>query len=78
MKGENVYMYDQPPPYAGIFQDQQQRQTQFDSRQRVNHVSNGFVDPNDPSKIYVSAPSAPQMEDAPPPSYTESLNKKKE
>ena len=79
-------MADQPPPYSGIFENQQPYR--FDNSAPVNtntsnmnqsaNVANGFINPNDPSKIYVSAPSAPGYEDAPPPSYTDSMNKKKE
>lgn len=72
-QGNTVFMYDQPPPYAGIYQDV--NTNKFDERQKVPNVQNGFVNPNDPSKIYYA--SAPQ-ENAPPPSYHESLNKKKE
>lgn len=50
-QGETVFMYEQPPPYSGIFQDE--NLNKFDEKQKVQ---NGFVNPNDPSKIYVSAP----------------------
>jgi hypothetical protein len=49
-------MYDQPPPYSGIFQPQEQHLNRFDEKSRV---TNGFIDPNDPSKVYV--PSAPKQ-----------------
>lgn len=52
--GDTVFMYEQPPPYAGIYSDEN-HMNKFDERQKVQ---NGFVNPNDPSKIYVaSAPS---------------------
>ena len=54
-QAENVFMYDTPPPYAGINSNQQQAH-QFDARNRVNNVSHGYANPNDPSKVYVSAP----------------------
>jgi hypothetical protein len=71
-------MYDHPPPYSGIFQGQQQTQYKFDEHHRVNQVSSGFVNPNDPSKVYVAAqpPSAPSQPDEAPPSYSESQKKK--
>ena len=53
-QGENVFMYDTPPPYAGIFPNQQQTH-QFEARNRVTNVSNGYVNPNEPSKVYVAA-----------------------
>ena len=50
-----MYRYDQPPPYSGIYESNQQYQ--FNERDRV---TNGFVDPKDPSKVYVaSAPPQP-------------------
>ncbi len=58
-QAENVFMYDTPPPYSGIYSNQQQTH-QFDSRDRVNNVSHGYVNPNDPSKVYVTA-SAPYV-----------------
>lgn len=73
--GENVFMYEQPPPYSGIFQENQQSEHKFDVRQRVNNVQSGFINPNDPSKVYVSA-SAPKLPDEAPPSYSESTKKK--
>jgi len=69
-QGESVFMYEQPPPYTGIFKEQPNTY-QFDVRQRV---ANGFVDPNDPNKVYM--PSAPS--DEKPPSYDDSIHKKKE
>lgn len=72
-QGENVFMYDQPPPYSGIYNSNDQKFNTFDEKQRVSNVSQGFVSPNDPSKVYV--PSAPQDEDLPP-SYTDSQSKK--
>lgn len=71
--GENVYMYEQPPPYSGIFDQNEQKMNSFDERQRVSNVTDGFVNPSDPSKVYV--PSAPQEEDLP--SYADSQTKKK-
>jgi hypothetical protein len=56
--GDNVFMYDQPPPYSGIFDQKDQKTNSFDERHRVQNVTNGFVSQNDPSKVYV--PSAPQ------------------
>ena len=36
-------MYDAPPPYSGIFQNQQQQQYKFDERNRVTtNVTSGF------------------------------------
>jgi hypothetical protein len=69
-QGENVYMYDQPPPYAGIYDQKDQKTNTFDIRQRV---ATGYVNPDDPSKVYV--PTAPQEEELPP-SYSDSQNKK--
>jgi hypothetical protein len=68
-QGEDVFMYDSPPPYSGIFP--QQKQNEFDVRQRVSH---GYVNPNDPSKVYVAA-SAPANDEVPPPSYNDSKKK---
>jgi len=68
--GENVYMYDQPPPYNGIFPS-----TQTFSFEDRNRVANGYVNPNDPSKTYVASAPYP---DEKPPSYNESVNKKKD
>lgn len=65
--GENVYMYDAPPPYSGIFQDQKTHT--FDQNTRV---TNGFVNPNDPNKVYL--PTAPYPDEAPP-SYENSKKK---
>lgn len=48
---DSVYMYDAPPPYSGIFE--QNDSYKFPQQ----NVSNGFVDPKDPSKAYI--PSAP-------------------
>lgn len=59
-EGSTVYMYDQPPPYTGIFEQTQTQTHSFDQQNRVQtstNVANGFVDPKDPSKVYV--PSAP-------------------
>lgn len=56
--GNDVYMYDQPPPYSGIFEGPTQ-QHQFQNAERV--VTNGFVDPKDPSKVYVAS-APPQVE----------------
>ena len=58
-QAENVFMYDTPPPYAGIYPNQQQ-QYQFDVRNRTQNVSHGYVNPNDPSKVYVAS-SAPYV-----------------
>jgi len=70
-QGETVFMYDQPPPYTGIFENE--NLNKFDEKRKVQ---NGFVNPNDPGKIYVSAPAPPEEA---PPSYQDSLqNKKKE
>jgi len=73
-QGNTVFMYDQPPPYGGIYPEV--NTNKFDERQKVPNVQNGFVNPNDPSKIYYASA---QQEDplAPPPSYQESLDKKK-
>jgi len=71
--GENVYMYDEPPPYSGIFGQEEQKMNSFDEKQRVSNVTNGFVNPSDPSKVYV--PSAPQEDELP--SYADSQTKKK-
>lgn len=48
-----VFMYEQPPPYTGIFQDEGNL-NKFDEKQKVSNVQNGFVNPNDPNKIYVA------------------------
>jgi len=69
-QGDNVYMYDEPPPYTGIYDPKDQKTNTFDIRQRV---STGYVNPDDPSKVYV--PTAPQSEELPP-SYSDSQNKK--
>lgn len=71
--GDNVFMYDQPPPYSGIFDQKEQKTNSFDERHRVQNVTNGFVSQNDPSKVYV--PSAPQNEEDLP-SYSDSQSKK--
>ena len=62
-------MYDQPPPYSGIFQPKEQQTNTFDEKQRVSYVTNGFMNPNDPSKVYV--PSAPAVNVHPPSSSTD-------
>ena len=92
-------MYDQPPPYVGIYKDQQANK--FDARQRINqvNVNQGFHNPDDPSKVYV--PSAPPavsfiydykrfffklfinvffvlFKSEAPPSYQDTVNKKKD
>jgi WW domain-binding protein 2 len=73
-EGSTVFMYDTPPPYTGIFQDPQMHQ--FDQRTRV---VDGYVDPNNPNKMYVGASAPPPAQNEAPPSYNESLlNKKKE
>ncbi len=69
--GQNVFMYDQPPPYTGIY-EQPPPQYKFDEKSRVSNVNSGFVDPNDPSKVYVA--SAPGDE---PPAYNDDSIKKK-
>lgn len=71
--GQNVFMYDDPPPYNGIFNQKDQHMNNFEVRNRVSNVSSGFVNPSDPSKVYV--PSAPGDDDQPP-SYSDSQNKK--
>jgi hypothetical protein len=53
----NVYMFDQPPPYAGVYENQEQ--FKFDEKSRLGHVSTGFVDPSNPNKVYVANASAP-------------------
>jgi len=70
----NVYMYEQPPPYSGIFQ--QPELNKFDESKRMpTTAANGFVDPKNPNKVYVA--SAPGENEAPP-SYNESITKKKD
>jgi len=92
-QGNNVYTYDAPPPYAGIYDPAAQQQHQshkFDERTRVNNsnpnnnIQSGYMNPSDPSKVYVSAPPQPaeqsssaQGMDAPPPSYFDNAAKKK-
>ena len=50
-------MYDQPPPYAGIYEAPQPHK--FDEKTRLSNVSSGFVDPANPNKVYVAtAPPA--------------------
>lgn len=70
-QGNDVYMYDEPPPYNGIFEQKDQKTNTFDVRQRV---ATGFVNPSDPSKVYVA--SAPAEDDLP--TYHDSQNKKKD
>lgn len=48
-------MYDEPPPYSGIYEAKDEKQNTFDVRQRVPNVTTGFVNPNDPSKVYVAS-----------------------
>ena len=59
-QGENVFMYDTPPPYSGIFPNPQQQTNTFEARNRAPNVSHGYVNPNDPSKVYVAS-SAPYV-----------------
>ncbi len=56
-QGNTVYMTDAPPPYSGIFPNPETNK--FDERTRVTNVSHGYVNPNDPSKVYVA--TAPPM-----------------
>ncbi len=70
-QGNDVFMYDEPPPYNGIYDQKEQKTNEFDVRQRV---TTGFVNPSDPSKVYVA--TAPQEDDLP--SYNDSQNKKKD
>lgn len=50
-----VYMYDSPPPYSGIFEQNQA----YNFGQAYPNVTNGFVDPKDPSKAYVASAPYP-------------------
>ena len=77
--GENVYMYDQPPPYAGIFPAPPPTHS-FDERSRVasGAETTGYVDPNKSDKMYVVSSAPPHPQDELPPSYSESINKKKD
>ena len=76
-QGENVYMFDQPPPYAGIFPQPQTHS--FDEKTRVGSTAttNGYVNSNDPNKMYVVSTASAPPPDELPPSYTESTANKK-
>jgi hypothetical protein len=52
-----VFMFDQPPPYAGVYDNQQP--FKFDEKSKLANVSTGFVDPANPNKVYVANASAP-------------------
>lgn len=67
--GADVYMFDQPPPYSGIYPDMPTNN--FDNSTRV---STGYMDPKDPNKVYMAASTAPPAED--PPAYTDSKKNK--
>jgi WW domain-binding protein 2 len=48
-QGADVFMYEQPPPYSGVYSDD--KTYKFD---QSNRVSTGYVDPKSPNKVYMS------------------------